>query len=263
MYLQISNHQGIETWCITRPERGNALGTSLSQELLARCHVVGLLHQNIAPQAPKALILTAKPAGKTAAPIWIAGGDLKELSLLHNSQEAKIYAQSMGRVCQALCSWPIPIIAAIHGRAIGGGAELALAADIRLGTSATTFEFRQLKMGLSTGYGSAAHLVALVGLAKAQELLFLNRLVDAPECRTLGLLHEILPNPEELAKRSAQIAETLGLETPQAFAAQKRMFALPPTNSTRNLEEEIFVGIWRNPAHVRSLEAFLESKSQP
>lgn len=261
MYLEVSGQGGIETWCIARPDRANGLGTTIAKDLSAQCRRLSKQLGEEASQGPAALILSAKPAGRADQPVWVAGGDLRELQEIKSPQEAKSYAETMVEVCQTLVSLPIPVVALIHGRAIGGGAELALAADLRIGTTAATFEFRQLAMGLSMGYGTAGLLVSLVGLAKAQELLYLKKSLNADACQSLGLLHEVCSDAESLTQRGLELAEALGKQAPEAFSAQKRLFHLSRKNMLAQEETEIFCGIWGNPSHRRALDEFLKKKS--
>lgn len=264
-FIKVSETNQVETWTICRPERFNALGTTLARELNER--VDDLHHRIVAWQsAPAAnvlpvrvLVITTEPSRRGRSPIWIAGGDLKELALLTSASEGRAYAAMLSRFCRCLEELPIPVIAAIHGGVIGGGAELALATDLRIGTKMTYFEFRQLRVGLATGYGGTKRLVDLVGKANAQRLLYFGRSVFAEECQRLGLLHQVVPDDTDLHDAVQQTAQELVNLEPRAIAAQKEMFRIATDahpGAAFGAELEVFGKIWMNPSHKKFLSTY-------
>lgn len=264
MFLQIESKGPVQIWTIRRPDRGNGLGTTLANELWAACQALTCASAASDSGAMGALVLTAELAGKPEAPVWVAGGDLKELASIGAPGQGGDYALTMGKVCHFFSTAPLAVVAAVTGRAIGGGAELAMAADIRIGTPQTTFEFRQFNMGLCTGYGSAARLVGLIGKAKAQECMYLQRVLDGATCRTMGLLHEVAESGEWALEQAKAIAATLGGDQLLAFRAQKAMFADASRCGLIFPQDEIdtFAAIWGNPAHQKALKAFGESRAR-
>lgn len=264
-FIQVSEAGRIETWTINRPERFNALGTTLARELNQR---VDDLHRRIvdwqsAPSANvlpvRALVITAQPSRRGRSPIWIAGGDMKELSALTGEGDGRNYAAMLSRFCRCLEELPIPVIASIHGAAIGGGAELALAADLRFGTKMTRFEFRQLRVGLATGYGGTKRLVNLIGKANAQRLIYLGGEVLAEESHRLGLLHHVAADEDAMTDMIAQTTRDLVNLEPRAIAAQKEMFRIATDahpGAAYAAELELFGKIWMNPSHKNFLATF-------
>lgn len=243
-------------WHLARPERRNALGTTMAQALLDA--LVSL--QTKTPDGIRAIVITADRMESARRAIWIAGGDLKELAALNTPNQVLSYAKTMRTFCQALEQIPLPVVAFVDGAAIGGGAELAMAADIRIATHDSTLEWKQLKVGLSTGYGGGTRLVELVGKAHAQRLLYFCETVSATEATNLGLFHHLV------ASLDGCLDLVSGLEAvdPEAFAAQKRILHLststPPGNSA--WADYIFQSIWRNPGHSKGLDDFLKDKSK-
>lgn len=264
-FVKVNESGRVETWTISRPERFNALGTTLARELNER---VDDLHRRIvtwqaAPSANvlpvRALVITTEPSRRGRSPIWIAGGDLKELSQLTTAAEGRAYAAMLSRFCRCLEELPIPVVAAIHGGVIGGGAELALATDLRIGTKMTYFEFRQLRVGLATGYGGTKRLVDLVGKASAQRLLYLGRSIFADECLRLGLLHQVVPDDKDMNDTVQQTVQELVNLEPRAIAAQKEMFRIATDahpGAAFGAELEVFGKIWMNPSHKKFLSTF-------
>lgn len=269
MYIKKENSSGITTWTIIRPDRGNGLGLSIAKELLNNLKEMkkkfdNLYNHNLpsSKMPARVLILKAELCGK-AKNIWIAGGDLKELSLLSTNEEAMVYAQTMSNVCDLLEQLPIPTIAAINGLAIGGGAELALACDLRLLSKDAGFSFKQLKIGLSTGYASISRIASAVGLSRAKNILFQCKTINAPEALLDGLASEVFDSHEELNEKTDQIAQTLLNLEPQALAAQKELFNLAYQNEHASIKEEelfIFKKLWKNPTHKKFIEGFIQNK---
>jgi enoyl-CoA hydratase/carnithine racemase len=240
-------------WHINRPERLNALGTTLAAELTDSLE---LLRQS-PPADIRALVITAASVHKGDRSIWIAGGDLKELARLRDRRAAKAYASSMRVFCESLERLPFPVITVIDGAAIGGGAELALAGDIRLATVRSSLEFKQLKIGLATGYGAASRLVQLLGKSKAQSLLYFCETVDAEQAHASGLVHRLITGatPEEIGKA---ILPILSLE-PTAVSAQKKMLRLATEapGSANTWSDDIFESIWLNDSHASTLSSWI------
>jgi enoyl-CoA hydratase/carnithine racemase len=259
-FIKCTQNDLVQTWQISRPDRGNSLGTVISAEL---AQLMSDLKSSVAlwlktPEEKlqtRVLVISADPMINGERRTWIAGGDLKELAAL---SKPKDYAQTMTTILRDLERLPIPVIMRIDGAAIGGGAELALAGDLRYATESSSMSFKQLLVGLATGYGSAKRIVDLVGLSKAKELLFLSQSIDAKKCLELGLITESF---SDISKMDLKITETinhfLALE-PQAIAAQKIMFnkAVLPDQITQAAELNEFTKIWRNPTHESFLRDF-------
>lgn len=248
---------GVLTWTLDRPSRLNAIGTGIAAEFAD----LAATYASQTP-SPRILCLRAKPVSRKKRRFWIAGGDLKELAGLSN-QQASLYIESMTRFTTWLIQLPIPVIAVVEGEAIGGGAELALAADIRLATSDACLHFKQIEIGLATGYGGAHRLVDLVGLAHAQRLLLKAAPVKSTAALELGLFHECAPqgSVEDLLRTWTEHFLKLGRE---ALGAQKRMLhaATHSHPGSRSAQEYVeFIKIWRSPEHTKFLDRFMGRSS--
>jgi len=254
-YLKTYLRDDFETWNISRSDRLNAIGTSLACELAQALQSLKTrIKQN---NDVHGLIISASPCLRKSQTIWIAGGDLKELCQLDRSG-ALHYSRTLSQVCYELERLPIPVITVIDGTAIGGGAELALASDIRIGTERSSFVFKQLEVGLSTGYGGAKRLCHLIGRAQAQKLLYTDISLNAERALDMGIL-SILGSSKILEETLTQSIEYLKSLGPEAFAAQKRMLWSPFHNDgfqgyERELEE--FTKLWRNPKHRTTLDRY-------
>ncbi len=127
------------------------------------------------------------------------------------------YAQLVGYVWKQV---PVPVIAAIHGVAYGGGFQLALAADIRLASKDARFSIMEIKWGLIPDMSGTQTLRDLVRLDIAKELTFTGRVVAAEEAAELGLITRICENPLEAA---ADMAQEIANKSPDAIAAGKQL----------------------------------------
>lgn len=253
-FVGIVQQGEVERWTLCRPERMNALGPSLAGELAERVAELGA--RAAAGSVPRALVITAEPVVKGTNRIWIAGGDLKELAEIGDASEARRYAATLTRFLEALDELPLLVVIAVDGAAIGGGAELALGGDVRIATSASSLSFKQLRVGLATGYGGAQRLVDALGLSRAQGLVFLGETLDAATALELGLFHRVVPDLTGLDGLVSALVANVGRE---AIAAQKAMLRLAVRahpGAAQAGELEIFERLWRNPAHAAFLDAF-------
>lgn len=243
-FIEVNRRDDIETWTINRPERLNALGTTIGKKLLSELERLrSHRHQT------RVLILSATPCNSNHGPVWIAGGDLKELKDL-TKQQAESYSDDFSAFCQGLIELPIPVIASIHGNAIGGGAELALFTDLRLATTDTSFLFKQLEVGLTTGFGGTQRLRDLVGLGHTQRLLLLRESLDHQALQNLGLIHKVFQSHEDLTRETFKVAKELADLGPVPTRQQKKLLSQKGGYVD---ELRLFQDIWKNPSH----EAFL------
>ena len=256
MTIIVSNHStesfGWQRWHISRPDRLNAIGTTIAKELTDALELV----RRQANTGIRAIVITAESQPRGDRVIWIAGGDLKELSELGEKREGGDYARTMRLFCEGLEYLPLPVMTVVDGAAIGGGAELALAGDLRFATVRSSFEFKQLKMGLATGYGAASRLTELLGKSRAQSLLFFAESIDAETAHQSGLVHRLIASSsiEDIGKA---ILPILQLE-PVAVLAQKKMLRCASSAAAGNhsWSDEIFESIWMNETHSKNLQSF-------
>src|SRR5262245_19847476 len=135
-----------------------------------------------------ALVITG--AGDRA---FVSGGDLKELGALRTEQEAGAMAWRMRSICDRIADFPTPTIAALNGHALGGGAEVAVAADIRLAADDVKIGFNQVALQIMPAWGGAERLVDLVGLSTALLLAGTGMILTAKEAHSAGLVDHLIP----------------------------------------------------------------------
>lgn len=173
-----------------------------------------------------ALVVTG--AGDRA---FVSGGDLKELSALRTEREAGAMAWRMRSICDRIAGFDGPTIAALNGHALGGGAEVAVAADIRLAADDIKIGFNQVALEIMPAWGGAERLVELVGFSKALLLAGTGMILEASDAHRIGLVDHVIARgsfddewpkiAKALAKRPAgEIKRVMrGVTTTEAVAA--------------------------------------------
>jgi enoyl-CoA hydratase/carnithine racemase len=200
---------GIATIALNRPEARNALSRALVGELRAACEWLA------GDDGLRAVILTGM--GERA---FCAGADLVERKTM-TADERSAHTEAILDAVEQVAALPVPVIGALNGFALAGGAELALACDLRLGMPETTLGFPEVKIGIFPGAGGVVRLPRLIGPSAANDLLFTGRQVHADEALRLGLIDAIVPADELLLAARAK-AELIAEGAPLAVRALKR-----------------------------------------
>jgi enoyl-CoA hydratase len=170
---------GLAVITINRPEARNAIGlTTMDQLDKALDAAIGA----------QALAITG--AGDRA---FVSGGDLKELAAIRTTEEASAMAWRMRSICDRIAEFPAPVVAALNGHALGGGAEVAVAADIRLAADDVKIGFNQVALAIMPAWGGAERLAELVGRGKALLLAGTGTVLSATEAEHIGLVDRVLP----------------------------------------------------------------------
>jgi methylglutaconyl-CoA hydratase len=208
--LVLVERVGTTAWVtLNRPEAANALSRGLIAAL--RSELAGLA----ALPEVTAVVLTG--AGGKA---FSAGADLKE-RLGMTLDETHAFLDELGALVQAVEDFPAPVIASISGAALGGGLELALAADIRIADESATLGLSEVRLGIIPGAGGTQRLARLCGIATAKELILTGRRIDAATAQHIGLVSRVVAKTELKSAVTALVAE-LGAGGPLALAQAKR-----------------------------------------
>ncbi|MFF2846296.1 enoyl-CoA hydratase/isomerase family protein [Streptomyces sp. NPDC058001] len=177
--VEVELDSGVAVITVNRPHARNAIGLDTMAELEEALDAV---------EGADALVITG--AGDRA---FVSGGDLKELAALRTHEEAAAMAWRMRRVCDRIAAFPAPVVAALNGHALGGGAEVAVAADIRVAAEGIRLGFTQVNLAIMPAWGGAERLAALVGRGRALLLAGAGRVLEAAEAERIGLVDEVLP----------------------------------------------------------------------
>jgi enoyl-CoA hydratase len=171
--------QGLAVITINRPNARNAIAPQTMDQLGQA--IIG---------AKGALCLVIRGEGDKA---FVSGGDLKELSALRTEEQASAMAWRMRSLCDELANFPAPVVAALNGHAFGGGAEVAVAADIRVAADDIKIGFNQVSLEIMPAWGGAERLAALVGRGRALMLAGTGAVLTADQAEKVGLVDRVLP----------------------------------------------------------------------
>ena len=194
---------------LNRPELRNAIDQAMVDELHAVCEKL--------EREPKLLLISG--AGGTFA----SGADIRQL---RERGREEALAGINTKLFQRIAALPMPVIAAIDGYALGGGAELAYAADFRVASTRAKIGNPEVGLGIIAGAGASWRLLELVGEPVAKEILMAGRVLTAGEALELRLVSEV-HEPEELLPAAHALADRVLKNDPAALAATKRVLAAP------------------------------------
>jgi enoyl-CoA hydratase len=186
---------GVGVLTLDNPPLNLTTLTTLDKMLSTCCDIAG-------DEKVRAVVVVG--AGQKA---FCAGSDINEFPhVRHDIVGSKLAREN--KAFAALEQLPVPVIAALNGVALGGGAEIALACDIRIMDETARIGFPEVKLGIFPGSGGIFRLPRLVGLAKAYELLYTGELIDAHEAHRIGLVNRVAPAGQAFAAALA-LAQTL------------------------------------------------------
>lgn len=178
-FLKFEKYEGIGILTLNRPEKHNSISNEYMDEFIE--------FLNFAEKEPlKALIV--KSAGEN---VFSSGGDINYFLTLTSKEDAFSMALKMHNILSRFEDLEYPTVCMINGSAIGGGAEIILAFDIRFARSDIFIQFKEKEIGVTTGWGGTYRLVKLVGFNKTLELLLSAKRIDAKEAKDIGLVNEI------------------------------------------------------------------------
>jgi enoyl-CoA hydratase len=245
--LHVERQDGVVVWTIDRPKAKNALDYAMLGGLLQA------VRDAAADRELRAVVITG--AGDT----FVSGGDLRELRGQNEEADAARLSDAGHALTQAIGELPVPVIAALPGPAIGGGAELAIACDLRVADARARIGFKQVRMGVTTAWGSAPRLVALVGAGTAARLLLTAQEIAAAEAKALGLVDQVT---EDGGCRAAALvlAAEIALASPTAVAETKRLVREASGDGARELERRAFIATWSGADHRDAVEAYFERR---
>ena len=193
---------------INRPRALNALNSTVLKELDATLDAVDL-------DTTRCLVLTG--AGEKS---FVAGADIGEMSTL-TKEEGEAFGKIGNDVFRKIETFPIPVIAAVNGFALGGGCEIAMSCDIRICSENAVFGQPEVGLGITPGFGGTQRLARLVSPGMAKQLIYTARNIKAPEAYRIGLVNAVYPL-EELMPAAMKMAAGIAKQAPIAVRACKK-----------------------------------------
>ncbi len=182
---------------------------------------------------------------------FIAGGDLNELESRRDEAFAVAMAEGMRATLDRIARLPMPVLAAINGAALGGGAEVAMACDFRIAAEDARIGFTQVLLGLLPAWGGIERLAAIVGRGRALYLLTTGRVLTGAEAQAWGMVEEAVPR-SSFRDRWIEVARQVAQAPPHVLAGIKQTLAaaLPAARpELAGLAVASFARAWVAPQH--------------
>jgi len=243
---------GIAVITIDRPQVRNAIGFATVDELGAALDRV---------LESDAAVVVVRGGGDRA---FVSGGDLKELSAIRTHDDAVGMAGRVRRLLDRVAVFPLPVLAALNGHALGGGAEVAIAADIRIAADDIKIGFNQVSLGIMPAWGGAERLAQVIGRGRALLAITTGEVYDAEAAHRLGLVDLVVPRAS-FDKEWRTLAERMAATAPGTSSAVKAVIEAAAPSVRPDLEADAtdaFARLWTADAHWAAVEA-LEQRRRP
>lgn len=246
--LRVSDHAQHVLVRLDRPQVRNAIDQTMVDELHAVCAAL--------EREPKILLIagSAGDAARGQKPVFASGADISQLRTRRREDAlAGINSSLFDRIARL----PLPVIALIDGYALGGGAELAYAADFRIGTAAVRMGNPETGLGIAAAAGGSWRLRELVGEPMAKQMLLAGRVLTGEECLRVGLLSELVSS-EELLDAGRELVARIASQDPLAVRLTKALFHAP--REAHPLIDTVAQAVlFESPAKFDRMKRFLEA----
>ena len=239
--VDLEFEDGLAVLTIDRPHARNAIALDTIDQL-----------ETALDAAAGARTLVVKGAGDRA---FVSGGDLKELSALRTEEDASAMAKRMRSICDQLANFPAPVIAALNGHAFGGGAEVAVAADIRVAADDIKIAFNQVELEIMPAWGGAERLAALVGKGRALLLAGSGTTLNAVEAERIGLVDLVFPR-SSFDEGWRSVARSLARHP--ATEIKRVISGVSPDEAIAS-----FARLWVADAHWQAAERVMNRSASP
>jgi enoyl-CoA hydratase len=248
--LRLERAGAVATVTLDRPKALNALDVATLRELLG---ATDALAQD---GDVRALVITGE--GKA----FSAGADIGAMADMAPG-DGYGYARLGHEVMARIEALDMPVVAAVNGAALGGGLELALACDLIIASDRARLGQPEINLGLVPGFGGTQRLARRIGQARARELIYLGRAINAEEALRIGLVCRVVAG-ERLAAEAAQLAADLASKAPLALRQAKRATAVAADADIQvgcHYEVEAFAVTFATDDRVEGLRAFLAKRA--
>jgi enoyl-CoA hydratase len=249
--VRVSEDAGVVTLTIDRPKALNALDASVLEALGSAAATIAK-NDNV-----RVVILTG--AGEKA---FVAGADIKAMADM-SPTEARRFSEKGHQVFAAIEALPVPVIAAVNGFALGGGLELALAADLIHASDNAKFGQPEVNLGLIPGFGGCVRLARRVGLQNATDLILSGDTIDAAKARAIGLVVAVHTQADLMAEVN-KVAQKIANRGPLAIRAAKRLLRRTlevDQQTAQALEQQEFAALFSSRDQREGCKAFMEKRA--
>ena len=241
---------GIGYITINRPAALNALSSEVLTDL-------NLVLDEVEKHEDIRVVIVSGQGDKA----FVAGADIKEMDQMSPIQAFE-YMTYANDTFTRLSDLTQPTIAVLNGYALGGGLELALSTDIRIGFEKTMVGFPEVGLGIIPGFAGTQRMSRLIGTSKTKELIYTARIVKGNEAYDLGILSKLVP-AEELLSSAEELAKSIMKNAPLAVEKAKHVIQvgseLPLKNAIR-LETEAEALLFSTEDKVEGMRAFVEKR---
>ena len=237
---------------IDRPKALNALNSEVLDDLGAALDGVDL-------ETIRALILTG--SGDKS---FVAGADIGEMSTL-SKEEGTAFGKKGNDLFRRIETFPIPVIAAINGFALGGGNEIAMSCDFRICSDNAVFGQPEVGLGITPGFGGTQRLARLVGPGMAKQLVYTARNIKADEALRIGLVNQVTTQ-EDLLPTAKKLAAVIAGNAPMAVRACKKAIndgLQQDMDQAVVTEENLFGSCFETEDQREGMANFLRKKDDP
>ena len=245
--FEVDGYVGIMT--INRPKALNALNTDVLGDIEAAFDAVDL-------DRIRAIIITG--AGEKS---FVAGADIAAMSTM-TKEQGEQFGKFGNDIFRKIETFPIPVIAAVNGFALGGGNELAMSCDIRICSDNAVFGQPETALGITPGFGGTQRLARLIGVGKAKEMVYGARNIKADEAYRLGLVNAVYTQ-EELMPAAKKLAAGIAKNAPIAVRNSKRAMnegLQVDMDQAIVIEEKAFGDCFETEDQKEGMTAFLEKR---
>lgn len=237
---------------INREKALNALNSEVLDDLEK-------VFDGVDTNAVRCLILTG--AGQKS---FVAGADIGEMSTLTKA-EGEAFGKKGNDIFRKIETFPIPVIAAINGFALGGGCEISMSCDFRICSDNAMFGQPEVGLGITPGFGGTQRLARTVGVGMAKQLIYTARNIDAAEALRIGLVNQVVTQ-EELLPTAEKLANTIAGNAPIAVRACKKAIndgLQTNIDDALVIEEKLFGSCFESYDQKEGMANFLRKKDDP
>ena len=252
MSFVVSERQGaVEILTINRPEALNALNPEVLQDLKAAFEAID-------QQQVRCVVVTG--AGPKS---FVAGADIAAMSTMTKAQ-AEAFGKMGNDIFRMIETFPLPVIAAVNGFALGGGCELSMCCDFRICSENAVFGQPETGLGITPGFGGTQRLARLVGPGMAKQMIYTARNIKAEEALRIGLVNAVYP-AEELMPAALKLAAGIAKNAPIAVRHSKQAINEgldAEMDQAVVIEEKLFAGCFETHDQKEGMGAFLEKRKE-